>query len=148
MFGLSIRKTLATAIANACQNNRNVYKESVKKRIKDLIEAENDPAKQKAIAMEARSEYLTKVFDDVVKALSISTPTIEQRVRLAIMSPSICGIPDRDIDDGVMAGTVYAICYWAIKNKQAKPGDCIALNHYQNDIMQSVLHEVDQESAG
>ena len=146
MFGLSVKKTLARCVANACQNNRNVYKQAIVKNLDAIVQAENDEEKQKKIFTEVRNEYLTKVFDDVVKAMSISSPTIETRVRLAIMSPGLCGIPDRDIDDGVMAGTVYAICYWAMKNKVAPSGDCIALNHYQNDIMNEVLHEVDREN--
>ncbi len=143
MFGLSIRKTLAQAIANACQNNRNVYKEAIKRNLSMLTDDSDE--EQNELARVSREEYLTKVFDDVVKAFNVSSPNIEQRVRLAIMNPEICGVPDRDIDNGVMAGTVYAICYWAIKNKTAKSGDCIALNHYQNDIMNEVLQELNTE---
>ncbi len=144
MFGLSTRETLSRAIANACQNNKDVYKNAVKKKLPALADAANDEEAQK-ILIAVRKEYLTKVFEDVIQAFNISDTTLSERLRLAILSPELCGLSGSDIDNGTMAGTVYAICYWVLKNKEAKSGDCIAMNHYQNNIMESVLKEIQSE---
>ena len=125
MFGLSTRETLSRAIANACQNNKDVYKNAVKKKLPALADAAND--------------------EEAIQAFNISDTTLSERLRLAILSPELCGLSGSDIDNGTMAGTVYAICYWVLKNKEAKSGDCIAMNHYQNNIMESVLKEIQSE---
>ena len=141
MFGLSFKKNLAKAIVAACQNNRNVYKDAILQNIDVLTNG--DESEQTGVFSFVRNEYLTKVFDEVVNHIDASNTTnISNRVRLAIMSPDLCGLEDEQIDNGVMAGSVYAICYWAVTNKIAKTGDCVALNHYQNDIMTEVIKEI------
>ena len=56
----------------------------------------------------------------------------------------MCGY-DIDLFDGILAGSVFAILWFAIKNTEAPPDVCVKLNHMHNDIMTEVLIEINNE---
>ena len=73
-----------------------------------------------------------------------SDPNTSARLILAMMSPKKCGYDGIDFSNGIAAGTLFAICFWAITGKVASPKTCIKLNHFQNDLMQNSLRKVGQ----
>ena len=79
------------------------------------------------------------------ETFDVSSPAIAVRIQLALASPALCGYEDIDISNGIMAGSLYAICFYAIKNKVAEPRDCVRLNHLQHEIMNDALSEQDNE---
>lgn len=143
MFGLSKKEVLVKAIKNACNNELQVYKTGAIK-LASMQSSDEDIDKMVAAI---RREYLNSVFDAIWASFRASSPTIETKMRLAMMSPSITGLPEEfDIEyfdcNGISAGCTFAIAYYAltgksISNKEYKT--CSMLNHYQNDLMQNVL---------
>lgn len=144
MFGLSTREMLFKAILNASQNNISLYTNNLwshREQILSILD-ENDSDKFSDYIVDLTKPYYQKVFDDVFQTLGVSSPTINERAKLAIMSPSLCGLDDKSIDDGVfIAGIVYAVCYWAITNKQAKEKDYWKISELQRDIMEKGRQE-------
>lgn len=143
MFGLSTKEALSKAILNASKNKVEVYKHGIKANI-DVLNGDAEKEKEEVIIL-VRREYLDEVANSVINTFDVSSPTIATRIQLTLSSPALCGYEDIDISNGIMAGSLYAICYYAIKNKVAKPRDCIRLNHLQHDIMNSALAELDNE---
>ncbi len=145
MFGLSMREVLTTAIVNACINCKDVYKDAIIKNMEALNKAKTDEDTYR-LTLFIRKEYLDAVWNTVVSSFSISAPTVFSRIQFISTTPSICGYGDITMDNGIMAGGLYAICYYALKNKKAASKDCIKLNHLQTDIMNQVLFEIENET--
>lgn len=143
MFGLSTKEVLGKSILNATQNCIPQYKESVRHLIAEMYKTGNGDIDERDINR-VRKEFLDEVADSVFNTFQISSPAVFQRIMMILMSPSICGY-DINVDNGMIAGSVFAICYHAIKNKVAAPKDCIRLNHLQNDMMQRALIEIEAE---
>lgn len=142
MFGLSTKGVLSNAIINASKNKIDVYKQRIKSNLAVLNE---DEEADEAVFTSIIREYFDEVANSVIETFSISSPTIAARIRLALISPALCGYEDIDICDGIMAGSLYAICFFALKNKVAMPRDCVRLNHLQRDIMYMALAELGNE---
>ncbi|WMJ22208.1 hypothetical protein RBG61_09380 [Paludicola sp. MB14-C6] len=143
MFGLTFKETISNAIINASRNNIELYKSLIKSNIDKLTcSSEEETIK---ILTNIRREYLDNVSNEVINSFKISSPPIAMRINLALLSPSISGYEDINIDNGLMAGSLFAICYYGVKNAKAKPKDCIKLNHLQNDIIERALVEIDEK---
>ncbi len=143
MFGLSTKEILSNAILNTAKNKIDIYKQGIKTNI-DVLNG-NAEDRMVEILISSRREYLDEVVNSVINTFDVSSPIIASKIRILLMSPSLCGYEDINIYDGIMAGSLYAICYYAINNKFAKPRDCIKLNHLQNDIMNMALTELESE---
>lgn len=143
MFGLSTKEVLSKAILNSSANHIEQYKESIKNNFISLNNASEEESQK--MLMSIRKDYLDEVSNSVINSFQVSSPKIAARIQLAMMSPSLCGYDDMNFDNGMIAGTLYAVCYYAITNKTASPKDCIYLNHLQNDIMENALAELDKE---
>ena len=143
MFGLSTKEILFKSIVNACRNCENTYKNSIVENLDDLKNADNETSNK--IALDARRKYLDDVSNKVTDSFRLSSPAIFARIQLGLLSPSMCGIEGLNSENGLMAGSLFAVCYFAIKNSIAPGKICIRLNHIQNDIMEQVLHEVAEE---
>ena len=116
MFGLSTKEVLSKAIINACYNCKNTYKSSILENIDKLnvcVEESTD-----ALLTSIRRIYLNEVADSVINTFRVSSPNISSRIQLVFRSPQVCGY-DIKFEKGIMAGSVFAICYYAIKNKVA-----------------------------
>jgi hypothetical protein len=144
MFGLSMREVLINAIINASINCKHIYKDAIIRNIATLNDAENE-SDVSTTMLSIRKEYLDAVWNSVISTFKVSSPTAFSKIQFIITSPSICGYKDIHLENGAMAGSLFAICYYALKNKVAPSKDCIKLNHFQNDIMNQVLLEVDKE---
>ena len=144
MFGLSTKEVLSKAIINACYNCKNTYTRAIMDNIEDLNTATDEESAEK-IFVAVRREYLDDVANKVINTFQVSSPNVFARIQLSLMSPSMCGYDDINMDNGIMAGSVFAICFHAIKNRIAPPDLCVKLNHIQNDIMDEVLREIDSE---
>ena len=144
MFGLSIREMLSKSIINASENCISIYKESILNNLKALDELNNEEDVSILLAS-IRKKYLDAVTNSVISSFQISSPTVFSKIQLLLMSPAACGYEDISIDNGIMAGSLFAICYYALKNKVASPSECIKLNHIQNSILDKVLMEIDSE---
>jgi hypothetical protein len=143
MFGLSTKEVLSKAILNASKNKVGIYKQRIMSNI-DVLNGDEEAATEEVL-ISVRREYLDEVANSVISTFDVSSPAIAARIQLALMSPALCGYEDIDISNGIMAGSLYAICYYAIKNKVAEPRDCVRLNHLQHDIMNTALAELDSE---
>ena len=68
-----------------------------------------------------RNEYLNNVANAAFDVFRVSSPTIYQRILLAVQAPLICGYDFEEGEEiaGMMAGKVYAIIFWAYHNKIA-----------------------------
>ena len=142
MFGLSTKEVLSKAIINACYNCKNTYKSAILENMDKLNVSDEESAD--ALLTSIRREYLNEVADSVINTFRVSSHNISSRIQLVFMSPQVCGY-DIKFENGIMAGSVFAICYYAIKNKIAPANVCVRLNHIQNDIMDEVLHEIEKE---
>lgn len=143
MFGLSTKEILFKSIVNACRNCENTYKNSIIENLDGLKNADNGTSKKNAFV--ARRKYLDDVSNKVIDSFRLSSPTIFARIQLVLRSPSMCGLEGLNSENGFMAGSLFAVCYFAIKNNTAPSKICIRLNHIQNDIMEQVLHDVAEE---
>ena len=143
MFGLSTKEVLAKAIVHACYNCRNTLKRALMDNTENLDNAEDEESVDK-ILVAARREYLDEVLCTVIDTFRLSSPVIHEKLLLSLRCPSMCGY-DINLDNGVLAGSVFAICFYAIKSRIAPPDICIKLNHIQDDIMVGVLREIESE---
>ena len=143
MFGLSTKEVLTKVIRNACQNKKQVYKNAIMRNWADLNSADENQREQ--LLFDIQKEYLDAVVEAVFASYQVSSPMIYERMFMVLLSPSMCGYEEINPDNGMMAGSLYAICYYALKNKYASPNDCIRLNHIQNEIMNQALHELQNE---
>lgn len=142
MFGLSTREMLKKVILNLSRNNLDIYKSGIKKNIEKLNCGTETEVNE--ILFEVRKEYLDSVMDSVISSFRAGSPQVADKMFMLLLSPKMCGY-DIDLDSGVMAGSVYAISYYAIKNKKARAKDCVRLNHLQNDIINEMLKQLDSE---
>lgn len=138
-----MKEMLYKSIVNACHNCKNTYKYSIVENLDDLKNADSETSEK--IALAARRKYLDDVTNTVIDSFRLSSPAIFARMQLGLLSPAMCGMEGFNPDDGFMAGSLFAVCYFAIKNKIAPGKTCIQLNHIQNDIMDQVLREIAEE---
>lgn len=141
MFGLTVKERLLNGICSSCANNIEMYKIEVYEYCKKYVDSE--PPEDEIL--EIRKRYLNSVLNEVFELVGASSSNISSRLSLVLMSPEMSGYPSSNFENGVMAGAVYAFCYWAIKNKQADIADCFALNHLQDKIMNDALVEVSEQ---
>lgn len=100
--------------------------------------------------MSARKDYLNAVGDAMWASFRASSPAIAERYKCALFAPNICGLPEMfDIDyfddNGVSAGCVFAMCFFAMTNKPITQNDmktCSMLNHFQNGLMDKTIDEL------
>lgn len=89
----------------------------------------------------AIQKYYEKVLNNVCSKISEINPTFKYRFLLCINS-SVCGY-ETDINS-LAAGSVYAIAYWVVTNKEADSKDCIFINHYVYELKNKSLEELDR----
>lgn len=143
MFGLSIEKALSKGILNSSKQHIGQYKQDIMSIFSSHKDIQQDGVQ--TLLQDARIKYLESVTNSVTEVISLKSQQNAFRLLLALSSPSLCGYEEIDIDKGLLAGSLYAICYYAVKDKIAAPEDCVRLNHLQNDIMNQALHEVAQQ---
>ena len=149
MFGLSKKERLVKAIKHACIAKLHLYEEALILYLK-VIEETSPPSSEEIAntALYNRKRYFNAVSDLVLEPLHDS-PILKTRLTLAYYDPSITGLPDSfNLDylaeSGTSAGVLFALCYFCLTNKPIKESDMkilSELNHYQNDLMESVLKE-------
>lgn len=142
MFGLSTKEILSEAIINACYNHKKTYKSAILENMNKLNSSDEETAED--LLTSIRREYLNEVADSVINTFRVSSSNIASRIQFVFMSPQVCRY-DIKFGNGIMAGNVFAICYYAIKNKVAPANVCVRLNHIQNNIMDEVLQEIEKE---
>lgn len=144
MFGLSTKEKLYNLILNTSQNHIGEYISAVKD-ICDQGDALSE-TQMESECQKARRNYLDGVSNDVFHFFNTASPKTFLKLQVLFVSPSKCGFDDEffDLDNGLTAGAVYALCYYAMKDKSAKPYDCSKLSHLQNDIMQQALLELSE----
>lgn len=144
MFGLSMREKLTALILQRSKDCIPQYIEDMKYSISQSEDSSDEQMEAKL--MNIRKNYLDAVTSAVFADLKNMSLKGFYRAQLALSSPALCGYPDMNFDNGVVAGALYAICCYAIINKTAKPSDCVSLNHAQHDIMNQALLEIDKSS--
>ncbi|MBR4078893.1 MAG: hypothetical protein IKK29_01665 [Christensenellaceae bacterium] len=110
------------------------------KQFTDKLEALGEDAGEDAF-ITARREYLDLVSSSIINHFEKQRPDIAKRIQAAMLNPELCGYRGIDINNGISAGALYAICLYAVENRVAKSNDCIRLNREQNAIMLSALDE-------
>lgn len=113
MFGLSTKEILFKSIVNACRNCENTYKNSIIENLDGLKNADNGTSKRNAFV--ARRKYLDDVSNKVIDSFRLSSPTIFARIQLVLRSPSMCGLEGLNSENGFMAGSLFAVCYFISK---------------------------------
>ena len=129
MFGLTTREVLTKAIVNVSNECIGGFIQA----IDDNFDEMND-----LLYENLRTVYFDTVANIVISGFREKSPTIYYKIQLELVSPTAGGY-DIDVTKGLPAGKLYAICYYAIKGKPAKPADCIKLNHLQYDILDKAL---------
>lgn len=145
MFGLSWRERIEKIILHASVESIDIYKE----KCKEYLNTFNDkcmPSQEDADAI--KRVYFDAVTNAIAEIMRNASTRIFFQFQRTLMTPSITGyeIKDNQIEHGFSAGMLFAMCYWACTGKKAKPKSCSKLNHIQNFIMTSALHEMDDES--
>lgn len=144
MFGFGTGKTnkmLIAAILNASENCLGIYKNG----LLDLFQKYSDDIGEEAQNdfSEIRKQYLDEAANAAFDVFKAASPSVYQRILMLLCETSLTGF-EFDIDGDFTAGKTYAILHMAFHNKPAKPGEYIALNHAQNNIMEKALAELDQ----
>lgn len=137
MFGLSTKEVLTSAILNTSKNSIEIFKQGVNNNADVLSSGREDEIKRVMTAI--RREYLNDVSSMVITTIGAASQAIRSRAMMAMRSPALCGYEDMKIENGIVAGELYAICYFAMKNKAAELKDCIALTNIQAELMDGAL---------
>lgn len=141
MFGLSIKEKLSKIILKASVDFIENFKSNLND---DLILHENlEKDEFETLFIKARNEYLDEVANAVFGLFQKSAPEIYCKINLYLQNTSICGY-EINLENSIMAGPVYALCYYACKNKIASAKHCISLNQVQNSIIDKALLELPQ----
>ena len=140
-----ITKQLAMEIHNVILQDIHVYKDGLRKHIVELFIS---PQINEKLFLEIRNTYLDKVREDALNLMSSKSEYFAERIKAVKNYPQLCGYDFVDMSSGRMAGAVFAMCYWAIANKEAVPDCCIIMNHDQDDAMQCALGELQNEYQG
>lgn len=148
MFGLSVSKMIAETVMNACVNYANELQSALEKLY--TIETEVNDEELLKVAKQAIVDYKNRVFDSLWSLAKLSSPNNEARLRLAMMSPQIAGLPDGfDLDHiaihGFSAGATYAIFRYALTGKPLKNTKdfraCSELNHFQQKQINIIVRK-------
>ena len=139
MFGLSTREMLHRVIMNISESCVHELEEDLLYH-KDAIERSSEEDQEK-ILTGIQTRYFDDVANGVISSIKANSPVAYQRLRLAMQAPLMCGY-DIDTSKWLMAGSLYALCFFAYKNKTADPKDCIAMNHEQNNLIVSAIERV------
>ena len=129
MFGLSTKEVLTSAILYALKDKIKIYKQGLKNNF-DVLNSGCEAEIKKAMTA-IRREYFNDVSSSVITTIGAASQAIRSRAMMAMANPALCGCEDIEIENGIGAGELYAICYFAMKNKPADPKDCIALTNLQ-----------------
>ena len=134
------RKTFKKIIISAAVNHIDEYKSAVAKASNSIEKFIDNPG---GLLLATRTQYLDAVSEEVFDKIRQAPTTAGARLSIVIMNPKICGY-DIDITYGILGGSVYAMCFYALTGKAAKSKDCIELNHVHNAIMDNALAENDK----
>lgn len=143
MFGISMREKLEKRIICACIDCKNIYKKSIASNLDELNKLAEKP-EWDVLWASIRREYLDHAMVRAFESCCADNPKLNSRIDRIMLSPSICGY-EISLVNGVLAGSVFAILWYAIKNTVAPPDVCVKLNHIHNDIMTETLIELDNE---
>lgn len=132
-----MRRKIEKLVKHACADKINIYEAGIK-----------SPGKTFDMV---RREYFDACFNGLQSFLACMYPEIAERIPLALQNPQIAGLPNEfDVEylnkNGISAGAAYAICCYAMQNTPISPDEhtiCSALNYYQNELMNEVLHKPD-----
>ena len=139
-FGLTIREKLIKLVQRACWDERKRYFLSISTLCKNYADSLIPESEFEA----ATKDYLDAVANTVILLSRQASPVIWMRLERVLSQPSLCGYPDINTER-MMAGSVYAVCFWAIKKKSAVSKDCVFLNHFQNAVMDDVIQELERQ---
>ena len=134
MFFLKGR--LRRAILAAAKNNIESYKTNIRL----YINSPEDELTQED-TLNIRREYLDSCANDVFSVIGKISPRVAFEVQHILIHPEVCGY-DVNIENGFLAGSTFAMCYYILTGKIAKPMDCVKLNHVHNAIMDKALKEI------
>ena len=137
MFGLSTKEVLTSAILNTSKSSIEILKQGIKNNAAVL--SSGCEAETKKIMTAIRREYLNDVSSTVITTIGAVSQAIRSRALMAMTSPALCGYEEIEIENGIVAGELYAICYFAMKNKVAEPKDCMELTQIQAELMEGAL---------
>lgn len=140
MFGLSTKEVLFKAILNASRNSRSLLLDLYApnaEAISDAIRAGDTDTVEK-LYLPIFQAYHDDVANSIFNKYQASAPIIFQKIMMCLLSPSVCG-HDFDIDNGITASSIYAICYWATKTKVAPAKDCIEIQKLQTEISKKAI---------
>jgi hypothetical protein len=160
MFGLSKREILVKMVRNCVESQLPKYRVGTEEVFsKYTIEELNDDSNNSQLEGEmsqVRIEYLQSVFNAVKNAVEAGSINIAMRLDFALMTPRISGLPD-EIDigyfarNGISAGDVYALLFYAMMNKPITRKDyqiCSELSHYQVGLMNDTLANTAEKMFG
>lgn len=135
------KKKIRNAIVLECKLKINSYYEDVLKLAKGEFLSGTNLDDEKKVTI-IRKRYLDGVayaaFDRIHKNQKVA-----DLLMFLLNSPEKCGY-DVNIDNGISAGTAFAIAYTALTKKEADEKYCIALNHFQHNLMDSALIKADE----
>ena len=96
MFGLSTKEVLMKAILNASKNKAEIYKQGLMANV-DVLNG-NEEAEREEVFFSIQKEYLDEVANTVINTFDVSSPTTAAKIKLTLISPSLCGYEDIDIN--------------------------------------------------
>lgn len=140
MFGLTIREKTMRFVQQICLEEVSAYQRELKHEVGKIIppglneELSSDVQRKIEDASDlARANYFTRIFNRSLAIIDdCKTAGVQERfVKLLAAYTKDTGMP------ATMhyAGTIYYLIYFAMSGKEAEPKDCIALNHYQANLM-------------
>lgn len=142
MISILIKRKLKDVILSAVINNSDKYKKKVKELLYDNCVCGDNYVHE--ICETIRREYLDDCANEVFNIIREISPDVAFKIQLVLTSPKMCGY-DICIENGFLAGTTFALCYYILTGKKASSRDCIILNHWHSKVMDEALLEIENK---
>ncbi len=145
LFGFSKKQKLIKLITRCSEENIDQYKADAREWMEKSRKGIYNEQEKELMYRELRENYCLSVEENVVMAISEEDESLTEKIEKIIMEPHLSGYNINLNEGSFMAGRVYAICYFAIKEQKADPDDCVRLNNMQNDLMNRAMGEITEE---
>jgi len=146
MFGLSTQEVEMKNVLAAYSNCSSFYYDGIKK-IGQLFDGVDDQQMQNLLSV-VRKRYFGLSKDKLFEYLRTQYSDFDKKFENALKTENTFVDFDRlnqYISEGFSAGVLFYYVYYAITGKYPKISNCTFLSHQVNDIMDEVLHKLDNE---
>ena len=145
MFGLSIEERMVKKIKDACEKHIERYKKDMLILFKESNAMSEEEINNNIYSIQQK--YYDAVAEEVIMQY-VDTKIIKnyEQVKEIHTTQDLPGFEGSAeiIKNAMTAGMVFLICYSGYTKKPVNTRTASMLSHYQNDLINNALYEVDQ----